>query len=150
MSAENLNSNLLVKGYVEYAYNEYLNITTVSVTTDDMFMPELHYQNKMAYYSGNTTKLMKRGWASSITWASYEYYDGNQDLWDKFPKEGDEFEYIASEFGEYVGTNVAQKYCACFGDSSTAGSSVALHGEVYFDAYGGLDSDCDANLCNTY
>ncbi|CAL9730163.1 hypothetical protein MOUN0_I08064 [Monosporozyma unispora] len=140
----------IIDGYVGYAINKQFNLTTVSVTGGSLLDPQRHYDNRMAYYSGEVTTLEKRGWADKITWASYEYNHGNQDLWNQFPKEGDEFEMLASDFGQYVGNNVAQKYCACFGDSAEAGTQMALHGELYFDAYGGVDGDCDANLCNTY
>ncbi|CAB4254799.1 similar to Saccharomyces cerevisiae YER187W Putative protein of unknown function [Maudiozyma barnettii] len=142
-------NNTLV-GYVGYAYNPDTNTTTVSVTGGDVNTPEAHLQNRIAYQAGQTTTLMKRGWADSITWASYEYNNGNQDLWDQFPKEGDEFEMLSDDFSQYVGENVAQKYCVCFGDSGEAGSQMALHGEIYFDTYGGVDNECDDNLCNTY
>lgn len=95
--------------------------------------------------------LNKRAQSFPVNWVSYQWDNINVDL-TRDVEYGDEFkdwDYDES-VGPWFSSNQGWKYCASVAYNPNPGSvpangeqQNAFHGEIYFNTYGGIDSECN-------
>ncbi|CCE66343.1 hypothetical protein TPHA_0P01860 [Tetrapisispora phaffii CBS 4417] len=96
-----------------------------------------------------------------VSWLSYNYDNGNSDLcsvWENNEPTDEGLSYFEGQVQNWIAANRDWKYCFAavdakagevinYDDISGVGSGTgnALHGEIYFNTYGGIDGFCNDN-----
>lgn len=106
----------------------------------------------------NNSTLLKRE-EFSVSWLSYNYDNSNHDLaaeWQE--RESDDYAqgYMEAQLQDFLEGNRDWKYCLALNDLRNGeaadyddmpgvggGTGNALHGEIYFNTYGGVDGYCN-------
>lgn len=104
----------------------------------------IHSSNKT-----NNHLLEKRDYY--VDWASYSFDNSNHDIATKWYNDEDEFLlYERTDDGgvAWLGQHMDQKLCASLFDPGLHHqiddeNATAMHGEIYWNAYGGIDSFCN-------
>lgn len=101
-------------------------------------------------------KLGKRGWSFDATWVSYNYDNVNSDLarqWADNIHNDNQYQ-LEEEMLNFMSANDGYKYCISPVLSSNPGDisknafddsvdQTPMHGETYFNTYGGIDGECN-------
>lgn len=116
--------------------------------------------NKILDYSPNDTKAIEKRGGYYIDWVLYSYDNVNRGLTQAWYDTDGEFGIyeLTDEGLKNIDSNMGQKLCATsfscpkayeICSASTAENNNAFHGEVYWNAYGGVDGFCNQNNDDT-
>ncbi|KAK9489529.1 hypothetical protein V1508DRAFT_407011 [Lipomyces doorenjongii] len=128
----------------------FLHNTTTGVNTIFVGMPGLDinsydFEGPGSYHAPdqldkNNGTVVKRS-SESVSYATYNYDNGNQDLWNEYVKSEDVAGNHGDAMADYVTEFPTTKYCLTYADNSGCPlNQNALHGEMYFNGYGGIDN----------
>ncbi|KAK9327902.1 hypothetical protein V1520DRAFT_347563 [Lipomyces starkeyi] len=138
----------------------FLHNTTTGINTIFVGMPGLDinsykFGGPSSYHTpdnldiGNGT--VARRSTESVSYATYNYDNGNQDLWNELTKSEDVAGNHGDAMADYVTQFPTSKYCLTFADNSGCPlNQNALHGEMYFNGYGGIDNYCNNDDDDSY